>query len=190
MNTTKMPILSILALLNSTLAPTISKVMTHAGTLPWPLSAPGYSRIPYAGRRHAHGSGQLDGAHVVLGPHGRHGHRGHEHHVVQVGGQQQHGPREPMEPRCFSKAQPRSGELRARSRDRLQLRRRCDRCWRSLRARWDVLDVEKQHIVGLHLVDAVSTAATRRRRLPARSVVHRLVRRLGAALAVHDQVPL
>ena len=89
MNTTKTPILSILALLNSTLAPTISKAMTHAGTLPWPLSAPGYGRIPYTGRHHAHVSVQLDGAHVVLGPHGRHGHRGQEHHVVQHGGQQQ-----------------------------------------------------------------------------------------------------
>ena len=83
--------------------PNISKVMTHAGTLPWPLSAPGYSRIPYAGRRHAHVSVQLDGAHVVLEPHARHGHRGHEQHVVQHAVASSSTAREPMEPRCFSK---------------------------------------------------------------------------------------
>ena len=102
MNTTKTPILSILALLNSTPVPTISMWEDPS---PVPLSAPVYCRALYAGRHHAHVSVELDGAHVVLEPHGRHGRRGHELHVVEHGGQQRHGPQgRPWSPPRFSKA--------------------------------------------------------------------------------------
>ena len=76
-----------------------------------------------------------------------------------------------------------------RSRDRCELCRRRDRCRRSLPARWDALEVAKQHVVGLHLVGVVSAAAARWRQLPVRWLVHQLVRRLGAALVGHGELP-
>ena len=76
-----------------------------------------------------------------------------------------------------------------RSRDRHELCRRRYCCRRSLPARWDALEVAKQHVVGLHLVGVVSAAAARRRRLPVRWLVHQLVRRLGAALVGHGELP-
>ena len=76
-----------------------------------------------------------------------------------------------------------------RTRDRRELCRRRDRCRRSLPARWDALEVAKQHVVGLHLVGVVSAAAARWRRLPVRWLVHQLVRRLGAALVGHGELP-